>query len=122
MSDGQKLQVIESVGGEADATRDRRIERIPDEIVQFHREARRPSIAWPRDLDMLAGLKHDAAEHPADRLREARSGILSRRICIGISAVPWRRAAQLVGGKPVDRPGRKRTRQDHECEDQETVI
>src|SRR5258707_1025966 len=93
LSDGQKLQVIESVGGEADATRDRRIERIPDEIVQFHREARRPSIAWPRDLDMLAGLKHDAAEHPSDRLREARSGILGRRTCIGISAVPRRGAA-----------------------------
>src|SRR5262245_8646339 len=63
---------------------------------------------------MLAGVKHDGTKHAADRLREARRGILGRRICVGISAVPGWRAAQFVGGQPVDRPGRQRAREDHE--------
>ncbi len=102
--------MIEPVGSKSDAASNWRVERVPNGIAQFHREPRRPPIAWRRDLDVLAGVKHDGTENPADRLREARRGVLGRRICIRISAVPGRRAAQLVGGQPVDRPGRERAR------------
>src|SRR5215471_20933291 len=102
--------MIELVSSKTDAAGNWRVERVPNEIVQFDRQPRRPPIAWRRNLDVLAGVKHDGTEHPADRLRETRSGVLGRGICLRISAVPRWRAAQLVGGQPVDRPGRERAR------------
>src|SRR6266481_585629 len=99
LPNGQELQVIEFISGEANAACDRRIERIPDEIMQFHGKPRRPCIARRWHLDMLTGAKHDAAEHPADGLREARSRVLSCWTCFGIAAVPRRRSAQLVRGQ-----------------------
>src|SRR5207237_8194127 len=78
LSDGQELQMIEPVGSKSDAASNWRVERVPNGIAQFHREPRRPPIAWRRDLDVLAGVKHDKTENPADRLREARRGVLGR--------------------------------------------
>src|SRR6478736_5769388 len=53
LPNGQELQVIEFISGEANAACDRRIERIPDDIMQFHGKPRRPCIARRWHLDVL---------------------------------------------------------------------
>ncbi len=35
LADGQELQAIETIGGKADAGGERRVERVPDQIVQM---------------------------------------------------------------------------------------
>ena len=64
--------MIEPVGGEADAAGDRRVERVPDQIVQL--DVSRAGRVSPGGgiSTVLARAEHDRAEHAADRLGEAR--------------------------------------------------
>src|SRR5262249_58677699 len=63
LADGQKLQMIETVGGRADARSEWRVEPIPDEVAQIDLEPRRTGVAGRRHFGMLAGAEHDRAEH-----------------------------------------------------------
>ena len=53
--------MIESFGGEGDADRDRRVERVPDQIAQFDGQPRRRGRAGRRHLADLARAEHDGA-------------------------------------------------------------
>ena len=104
--------MVEPVGGEADGAGDRRVERVPDEVAQLDRRAAPARMSPGGGISTCSRARNtDRAEHAADRLREARGGVLRRRAGVGIAAVPGRRAPQLVGGEPVDREGRERARE-----------
>ena len=96
LADGQELQTIEPVGGNADADRDRRVERVPDWIVQFttsragtcrraaacRRVSRAPNTTVP-NTRRIGWAKLMAVYCVAG-------------LGIGIAAIPCRRAAQPV--------------------------
>src|SRR5882672_706442 len=92
-ADGQKLQAIEFIGREANHACYRLIHSLPDQIVQFDSQARRPDISGGRHLDMIAGVEHERAENAADWLSEACPRILSRGGRIGKAAAPGRCAS-----------------------------
>ena len=122
LTDGQELQAIEPVRGRADEGDERRVEGLPDRIVQFDAEPRRARVAGRRHHDAFAGAEHRGAEHAADRLGETRRGVLRRRARVGIAAVPCRRAAEPRRRQAVDDEGRQPPRQAHEHEHQKAVI
>ena len=96
MADAEILQPVQPVGDIGDGDRDRLIEGIPDRVGEVHREARRPLIAGRRHLDGFACPEHKRAEHAADRLGEARCGVLRLRAGIGVAAIPSRTASHPV--------------------------
>ena len=83
LADGQELQAIEPVGGEADAGGDRRIERFPDQVVQLDRRAA------PAGCRRAAASRH--ARGRETRRCRRRGGSAGRSSSPCIASPGWRR-------------------------------
>ena len=88
------MQPVQPVGRAARPRRDRRIDELPDRIVQLDVELRRPNVAGRRHVDVLARAEHEGAEHAPDRLAK-----LAAVYCV----------AGLASGKPQSQAGARRS-------------
>ena len=98
------------------------IKSLPDQIVQFDSQTRRPDVAGRRHLDMFAGVERERAEDAADGLREASAGILRGGGRIGKTAAPGRCPAQRMRGEAVDDECRERCGDRDEQKHQQAIV
>ena len=100
----------------------RGVEGAPQMVDQHDREARRPQIARRRHLDRLARREGQRAVDAAQRLGEARGGVLGGGRRIGEAAVPGRAAARAPLRQAMDdRHGDERRDRDEEGDDRRIV-
>ena len=78
--------------------------------MQVDTQPRLPGISGRRHRDMIAGVEHEGAENPADRLREASARILGCGSRIGKAAAPGRSPPQGVRGEAMNKEDGERGR------------
>src|ERR1700687_1083136 len=103
LPDGQELQAIEPFGRDADRIRKPLVHSLPDQIMQFDPQPRRPDISGGRHLDMIARAKYERSKDATDRLSEACARILSRGGWIGKATAPGRPPSQRMGGEAMNK-------------------
>src|SRR6516165_12334492 len=86
-ADGEELQNVDAFGEKRYALAERSVERLPDQVMRLHSEARRACRAGWRHLADLARREDNRAKYATDRLREAVGRILDCGIGVGIAAI-----------------------------------
>src|SRR6266851_903413 len=90
--------------------------------MQFDPQSRRPDIAGGGHLDMIAGAKHQRAEHTTDRLCEACAGILGGGGRIGKAAAPGRAPPQRMRSEAMNEIDGERSGYRNEDQHQQSVV